>query len=254
MSCLDEFKEDWSYDDPSNWHERFPSARGNFQSPINIKLSQSVIQNYPPFTLSPQCKNRYLYTLKNDDHKLTVTLAKEHQNKNQGDLWVRGGGLTGTFHFVNFHLHWGGHDTHGSEHELSGCRFPAEAHFIFKNLENQEMTIFAFFLNISGRFDDENTEWKKYADATNLLKNNGDKYNCIFYLSTLMPIEGNKFFRYIGSLTTPPCTEGIIWTIFYNVIPITEHSLNLLRNNVMRESCRPIQPINDRIIYRNFDR
>ncbi|CAF2653643.1 unnamed protein product [Rotaria sp. Silwood2] len=254
MSCLNEFNEDWDYDDPSKWHERFPSARGYCQSPINIKLSQTVMQNYTPFIFSPKCKNRHLFTLKNADHKLTVTLAEKNHSTDQKSLWVTGGGLPGTFHFVNFHLHWGKDERHGSEHEINGYRYPAEAHFIYKNLENQEMSIFAFFLDASGRFDDENTEWKKYADATSLLQNNGDTYDCAFNLTNLMQIENKKFIRYIGSLTTPPCTEGVIWTIFLNVIPITEHSLNLLRNNVMRESCRPAQPINDRIVYRNFDK
>lgn len=252
MSCLLEFDENWTYDDPSKWSEQFVSARGQCQSPINIKLTQTIYQDFPPFEFSPQCKNRYLFTLRNADHKLAVTLSEKNPSTNQKHLWVKGGGLNGTFYFVNFHLHWGSHEKHGSEHQFNGFRYPAEAHFIFKNFETQEMTIFGFFLNVSGRFDDENTEWKKYTDLTSLLKKDGDTYDCTFNLSNLMQIENTKFFRYMGSITTPPCTEGVIWTMFYNVIPITEHSLNLLRNNVMRESCRPIQPINDRIIYRNF--
>ncbi|CAF3375701.1 unnamed protein product [Rotaria sp. Silwood2] len=253
MSCLDEFDERWDYDDPSKWSEQYPAAKGHCQSPINIKFGETVKQEYPSFTFSPKYKDRLLFTLRNTSKKLTVTLAKKQHNKNQTDLWVTGGGLNGTFHFVNFHLHWGNNDRHGSEHEFNGYRFPAEAHFVFKNFANQEIAVFAFFLNVSGRFDDENTEWKKYADATCLLKNSGDTYDCIFNLSHLMQIENKKFFRYMGSLTAPPCTEGIIWSVFFNIVPIAEHSLNLLRNNVIRTAFRPVQSINDRIIYRNFD-
>ncbi|CAF4861240.1 unnamed protein product [Rotaria sp. Silwood1] len=199
MSCLDEFDQHWDYDDPSKWSEQYPAAKGLCQSPINIKFGETVKQHYPPFTFSPKYKDRLLFTLRNTSKKLTVTLAKKQHNKNQTDLWVTGGGLNGTFHFVNFHLHWGNNDRHGSEHEFNGYRFPAEAHFVYKNFENQ------------------------------------------------------KFFRYMGSLTAPPCTEGIVWSVFFNIVPISEHSLNLLRNNVVRTAFRPVQPINHRIIYRNFD-
>lgn len=254
MSCTNDFQEIWDYDDPSKWHEKFPIANGKCQSPIDIKVNHTVVQNYSPFVFSVSSKSRHSFKLNNSNSMLTVTLAEKEPSGSQSDLWVTGGGLDGKFYFANFHLHWGSNEKYGSEHQINGYRYPAEAHFLFKNFETQQMTIFTYFLDSSGRFDDENVEWKKYADATSVLKSQGDTYYCSFNLSHMMQIENKKFFRYIGSLTAPPCTEGIIWTIFYHPIPITEHSLNLLRNNVMRESCRPIQPINGRIIYRNFDR
>ncbi len=67
-----------------------------------------------------------------------------------------------------------------------------------------------------------------------------------------MKANERQFFRYTGSLTTPPCTEGVIWTIFTNKISIKEESLNKLRQNLMRKVYRPIQPINNRTIFRNY--
>jgi carbonic anhydrase len=67
-----------------------------------------------------------------------------------------------------------------------------------------------------------------------------------------MKVDDREFFRYMGSLTTPPCTEGVVWTIFSHEISIKEESLNLLRQNLMRKVYRPVQPINGRTIFRNY--
>ncbi|CAF4396135.1 unnamed protein product, partial [Adineta steineri] len=61
-----------------------------------------------------------------------------------------------------------------------------------------------------------------------------------------------SFIRYMGSLTTPPCSEGVIWTIFTNTIPINEDSVNQLRQNLMRKVYRPVQPLNNRSIFRSY--
>ncbi|CAF2838671.1 unnamed protein product [Rotaria sp. Silwood2] len=253
MSCTEEFDDHWSYNDPSKWHEHFPDAGGTSQSPIDIKSRQTVPQQYPPFVFSLDHKSQIMSTLTNNGHQVTVTVPKDSGNQNQTDLSFIGGGLIGKFNFVNFHLHWGKKDRHGSEHEIDGHTFPAEAHFIYKNLETQQIAVFGFFFHVVRSLKEENHEWKKYSHIASLLINVGDTMNCTFNLSHLMQIESRRFFRYIGSFTTPPCTEGILWTIFVDPIPITEESLNLLRNNVMRKTYRPVQPINHRIIHRNYE-
>ncbi|CAF1595514.1 unnamed protein product [Rotaria magnacalcarata] len=252
MSCAAASDDYWSYDNPNTWHEKFPAAGGRLQSPINIKLNETVRKHYPPFVFSSHYKDKLLFTMKNTGHQVAVTLAKIN-DVGQPDLWFTGGGLDGTFHFINFHLHWGSNDRHGSEHEIDGREFPSEAHFVHKNYKTNQVAVFAFFFDIAGPQHEENVEWQHYANGATHLKHIGDTFNRFFDLSHLMQIEGRQFFRYTGSLTTPPCTEGIIWTIFPNTIPIAETSLNLLRNNVMRKVYRPVQQIHDRIIYRNYE-
>ncbi|CAF1249402.1 unnamed protein product [Adineta steineri] len=168
------------------------------------------------------------------------------------DLWFTGGGIEGTFFFVNFHLHWGRNDRHGSEHQINGYRFPAEAHVVFKNPVTGQLAVFAFLFTITNDPSGENLEWKKYTDVSSQLKNANDTMQCMFNLSRLMQVNERSFIRYMGSLTTPPCSEGVIWTIFTNTIPINEDSVNQLRQNLMRKVYRPVQPLNNRSIFRSY--
>lgn len=253
MSCTHECDEHWSYNDPSKWHDHFPAASGTSQSPIDIKSHHTVLEKYSPFVVSPDMNNSILFTLTNNGHQISVTLPKDSANSNNKDLSITGGGLVGKFDFVNFHLHWGKHDRHGAEHEIDGHQHPAEAHFVFKNAEAQQTAVLAFFFHVVKTPKEENTEWKKYTHIASLLTTVGETMNCNFNLVHLMQLESRRFFRYNGSLTTPPCTEGIIWTVFADSIAISEESLNLLRSNVMKKAYRPVQPLHHRTIHRNYD-
>ena len=51
-----------------------------------------------------------------------------------------------------------------------------------------------------------------------------------FDISHILPssdiLNTNGYFRYVGSLTTPPCTEGISWTIFDTKLSISHSQVN----------------------------
>jgi carbonic anhydrase len=252
MSCTGECDNSWSYNDPSQWSKHFPCAAGLNQSPIDLKSNNTVAESYPLFIFSSKYDSNEIFKLINNGHQVAATLADHTYGQNEKDLWFTGSGLTGKFYFVNFHLHWGRNDRHGSEHEIDGQIFPAEAHFVFKNNETGQLAVCAFLFIIADQWDDENTEWEKYADAASQLINVNDTMNCTFNLSQLMKANKRQFFRYVGSLTTPPCTEEVIWTIFTEKIPIAEASLNQLRQNIMKKVYRPVQPINNRTIFRNY--
>ena len=95
-------------------------------------------------------------------------------------------------------------------------------------------------------------EWKRYFDAAQHLKKPDNTINLSLNLSALMGDSLNDFWRYEGSLTTPPCTEGIIWTIFREPIVFTESELESFRTNIYFEDYRDPQPLYDRVVYRSF--
>ncbi|GKV53512.1 hypothetical protein SLEP1_g60033, partial [Rubroshorea leprosula] len=64
-------------------------------------------------------------------------------------------------------------------------------------------------------------------------------------------IGSRKYYRYLGSLTTPPCTENVVWTIVRKVRTVTREQVKLLRVAVHDDSnsnARPLQPINWRTV------
>ncbi|CAF3355360.1 unnamed protein product [Rotaria sp. Silwood2] len=250
MFCTKTSDQYWTYDNPSEWSKHFPCANGLCQSPININTVDTIPEFYSPCIFSSKYDSDQLFTLSNNGQQIATTLAKSSTEQNTNELWFTGSGLIGKFYFVNFHLHWGENNKHGSEHEINGHCFPAEAHFVHKNHDNGQIVVLAFLFTID---NNQHNEWGKYANVASQLIKTHDKTNCTFNLNRLMQVRNREFFRYMGSLTTPPCTEGVIWTIFSHEIPIKEESLNLLRQNIMQKAYRSVQPLNGRTIFRNYE-
>ncbi|KHJ93489.1 carbonate dehydratase, eukaryotic-type [Oesophagostomum dentatum] len=78
--------------------------------------------------------------------------------------------------------------------------------------------------------------------------------------SVMLPNDTTTFFRYEGeycSLTTPPCTEGVIWIILAEPRSVMEEELNFLRQHITTEgkrlehNFREVQPLNGRTVYLN---
>lgn len=110
------FGEEWNYSDlgPDVWLDLFPGCQGSEQSPINIRTRKTKYKKFSPFKLSSEYFRNKKFELKNDGRGITATLV----DTQQPFLLLNGGGLKGTFKFVNFHFHWGQNYASGSEHRV----------------------------------------------------------------------------------------------------------------------------------------
>ena len=135
---------------------------------------------------------------------------------------------------MQFHFH------SPSEHTINGKDFDAEVHFVHRNEDNpDELLVIGVLLDTDsahwksadsffGHFKfDEWSVWTKREETENL-KINIKKF--------LEKIEDKHFFHYDGSLTTPPCTEGVKWYVMREVQWINPDDLSFLQYVFERET------------------
>ncbi|CAI5647296.1 carbonic anhydrase 6 [Oreochromis niloticus] len=134
-------------------------------------------------------------------------------------------GLPGKYTAVQMHLHWGGWDLEasGAEHTIDGIRYMAESLQLHGNTVNECL----FPPGCSGSQTDgyfENTYYSDFIANLEKIKRGvcvtlTGQYMNISHLDvrSMLPENLNHFFRYQGSLTTPPCYESILWTVFDNI-------------------------------------
>lgn len=86
-----------------------------------------------------------------------------------------------------------------------------------------------------------------------------------FDLNSLLP-EDKSYYGYVGSLTTPPCSEGLRWHVFTEYVPISIETVTafeeLLVNvtdldtgerQLFRHNNRPVHHLNGRVIYHHSE-
>ena len=66
----------------------------------------------------------------------------------------------------------------------------------------------------------------------------------------LPPKERRAYYTYMGSLTTPPCTEGVLWMVFKQPVPVSPQQISIF-SRLYSHNARPVQPTNGRLIKEN---
>ncbi|CAF3094237.1 unnamed protein product [Rotaria sp. Silwood2] len=257
INAAEEFN--YNNDGQEVWSDNYPSCSGRSQSPINIQTACTTYQQFPLLQFSTSYNDNQVFTLKNNGHSISGTL----QTGSNTVLSISGGGLNGTFQFANFHLHWGENRKSASEHEVNGVKYSGEIHLVHQNPLTSEYAVLGIFMdsswdkggainNLNLNQDGTTSSWKNYFDIAPKLTEENQFENVNLNLATLIRGNRNDYWRYRGSLTTPPCTEGIIWTVFKEPIYFTETEIKNLRLQVLAKNAREPQPSYNRTVYRSF--
>ncbi|CAK5069878.1 unnamed protein product [Meloidogyne enterolobii] len=267
--------QDWDYDDlgpcgPSNWLKIIGDDKlGKLQSPINLQLSQMRILSLT----HPLCLVNYRKPLPGQfvNTGCSIQFLPDPQVEPPE---IYGGNLDQNYRFVQYHFHWAQNDNEGSEHCIGGLRYPAELHLVHKGVEDEnKLAVLGIFIKLDDAKNDDGKVKKRYIfekqemEALKELTEFGNKKaldsthclelklppNCCIERESFKGAEifTSSFVRYQGSLTTPPCTENVHWTIFTDPVFITKEQLSYLRKikdckgNVISKNYRPVQNLVD---------
>lgn len=137
-----------------------------------------------------------------------------------------------TYGLAQFHYHA------PSEHTVDGQSFPAEFHFVHK-ADGGALAVVGLLVK-AGR---ENPAWGPILEH---LPNRTNEPVTVDALDLTSLFPGDlATTRYEGSLTTPPCSEGVHWNLLSGVIELSDAQLSLLTGHYAANS-RPVQPLKGR--------
>ncbi|KAK7109810.1 carbonic anhydrase 3-like [Littorina saxatilis] len=259
----------------NHWSALFPeSCAGRSQSPVD--LTPRNPRNPRNMRKNRQLGN-FIFTNFNGVSDVVQQLSNTGlsvvMSYQSGDLRVSGGGLCSEFKVLQLHFHWGSLDTQGSEHTICGESYPMEMHVVTFNLKYDNLTNalnYADGLAVLGVFFKVGNSWNSNFDTiTNALPSIMTPGSSIqldpIPLDQLLPSNTKHYYRYQGSLTTPPCTEAVIWTVFRDPVTISYDQMEAFRALQSSErdeksngplplvdNYRPPQPLNGRKIKISF--
>jgi carbonic anhydrase len=212
---------------PAHWGDlstEYALARtGKQQSPIDIVRTRAVAQDGAPLVMNyPDTALGIL----NNGH----TVEEEYEEG--GTVSVDGH----AYRLAQFHFH------SPSEHTIDGRHAPVEMHMVHKD-EAGKIAVVAVMIH-EGRthpvLDLVSNNLPSAAGTTKTAS--GVKVNA----SKLLPANLASF-RYTGSLTTPPCTEGVAWFVLQEPIEASAGQIAAFRR-VIEGNNRPTQPLHGRIV------
>ncbi|KAM9198367.1 carbonic anhydrase 2 isoform 1-T1 [Dugong dugon] len=255
----------WGYgklNGPEFWHESFPIAKGERQSPIDIDTKAA---KYDP-ALKPLCISYEHATSRrilNNGHSFNVEF-----DDSQDKSVLKGGPLDGSYRLLQFHFHWGSSDGQGSEHTVDKKQYAAELHLVHWNTKYGKfekamqhpdgLAVLGIFLKIGSA----KPGLQKVIDMLDSIKTKGKSAEFInFDPCGLLP-GSLDYWTYPGSLTTPLLLECVIWIVLKEPISISSEQMLKFRNlyfnkegepeELMVDNWRPVQPLKNRQIKASF--
>ncbi len=223
----------WTYEEQKKWSllldptysPRFPFAEcgiGQKQSPINIDEGNAVRTDdiddlEAHYIESP-------LSLSNNGHTIRVNISKGtlRINKTSYDL-------------LQFHFHA------PSEHHLNGVGYPLEIHFVNGTVDSRVAAL-GVFIQV-GEF---NEEFQKILDASPTQAGATVDTQLMLDPARFLPKTLQHFYTYAGSLTTPPCTEGIQWYVLSEPIEISAQQIEAFTQKYYYDNARVEQKLNGR--------
>lgn len=239
-------KINWGYQgdvSPTHWGKLAPDFaicnKGKSQSPINIPSKTSttdhhLVMQYHPSNMiimddgPTELLLGKTQTIMNEGHSIQLNFPEiAHESIQFANK---------TYRLVQFHFHT------PSENISNGEIYPLEIHFVHQGEHGQVIVI-----GVWAKIGKANPMIQKIINHLPTQKGipftiQKEQINPI----DLFPAMRNHYMFY-GSLTTPPCTEGLQWVVMKEPITLSEEQLTKLKS-VIGNNARPVQSLHNRMV------
>ncbi|XP_073681680.1 receptor-type tyrosine-protein phosphatase gamma-like [Garra rufa] len=207
-----------TYGPDTGWAAAFPECQERNQSPINIADQDTkVSMEYQELTLDGfDAESSNKTSMKNTGKTVAIFL--------KDDYFVRGAGLPGRFKAEKVEFHWGqSNGSDGSEHSINGRRFPVEMQIFMYNSDDfdslntairEKRVIAAMAVFFQVGMKDNPAVDPIIHGLRGVVHHEKETFLEPFVLRDLLPSSIGSYYRYIGSLTTPPCSKVVEWIVF----------------------------------------
>ncbi len=217
----------WSYDGefgPANWANINSAwakcSTGNRQSPIDLRDGMKVDLEQIAFDYHPSSFNEI-----DNGHTIQVNVG--------GGNFITVGNTT--YELQQFHFH------RPSEERINGKGTEMVVHLVHKSYDGK-LAVLAVLLERGQANPMIQTVWNNLP----LEKQTTVAPSIVLDVNEILP-EKRDYFTYMGSLTTPPCTEDVLWLVMKQPMTASPQQMALF-SRLYPLNARPVQPSNGRMI------
>ena len=211
-------------DGPDHWSDLDSAwgacAHGLQQSPVD--LVHAAAQHASPLELHDQPTTLHLV---NNGHTV-------QDDVDPGSYMVLDGQR---YDVIQFHFHA------PSEHHVNGRAYAAELHVVHRSA-NGTLAVLGVLLSEGAA----NRAYQVLLDSLPAEEGPAHTFAATVNVADLLPAAHGTY-RYSGSLTTPPCTEGVHWLVLETPVSLSAAQLHEL-TRIVHDNNRPIQPLHERAI------
>ncbi|WP_373796386.1 carbonic anhydrase [Neisseria dentiae] len=219
----------WSYEgdksSPAHWGELSEAfamcGKGKNQSPVDLTDAVHVSGNSIDFRYQPA-----RFRIENNGHTVQLTPDAGGETLDIGGKKMQ---------LKQFHFHT------PSEHTFNHRHFPMEAHFVHQSSTGELAVLTVLFQE--GR----NNPALAQILAKHLKAGQSAQTAAPLDINTLFPAN-RRHFRLNGSLTTPPCSEGVNWIVLETPVSAGAGQIKAMAKMIGHPNNRPVQPLNARIV------
>lgn len=198
----------------------YPECNNPEQSPIDLAYANEMGSSEISIELDRMYQDYENVTMSKSGGGVSVLLGTDGEFLGEGTMELTRVDEISEWHPVQFHFH------SPSEHTIDGKHMDLEMHIVHLSPEMELGAVLGIFFELDLGGDGENT----FLHQMRGLESQDSITGPLSLKGFLQSLNTEDFWSYDGSLTTPPCTEGVRWSVLKTIQPISPGQLRMFSN------------------------